>query len=178
MSCVIALLLAIVAAATSAATVDVAKSTITATFRQMNVPVDGHFSRFRGDVQFDAKQPNASRARIEIDTASFDVGAAEYNDELRTREWFDTANHPKAVFNAARVRAIAGNRFEALGEFTLKGKTQPLTVPFTLRREGRTQIYEGAVTISRKAFAIGDAEWDDTLDDAVIVKFRIVNTEK
>jgi polyisoprenoid-binding protein YceI len=131
---------ATLSAVAAASSIDATKSGITATFRQMNVPVEGGFKVFRGSIDFDPKNLKLARARIEIDTASFDLGAPEYEDELRGKEWFDTPTYPKASFVSSSVISV---------------------------------VFEGELSISRKAYAIGSSEWDDTLDDEVIVKFRI-----
>ena len=158
-----------------AAAIDTRNSEIIATFRQMNVPVDGRFTRVGGTIEFAPDKPASARADIEVDTASFDVGAPEYNDELRQKEWLDSATYPRARFVTTRVTSTGRDRFEALGTLTLKGKTQELRVPITRRRVGALHIYEGEVPISRKAFGIGGASWDDTVADQVVVKFRIVS---
>lgn len=165
------------AAAAAANGIDSANSQVTANFRQMNVPVEGRFNAFSGSIDFDANKPAAARARIEVDTASFDVGAPEYNDELRKPEWFDTAAHPKAVFVSSSVTAAGPNRFEVVGKLTLKGKTQEFKIPVTRRSDAGRQIYEGELPISRQAFAIGGADWADTVDDKVVVKFRIATAK-
>lgn len=165
------------AAAAAAGGIDSANSQVTANFRQMNVPVEGRFNAFSGSIDFDANKPAAARARIEVDTASFDVGAPEYNDELRKPEWFDTAAHPKAVFVSSAVTAAGPNRFEVVGKLTLKGKTHEFKIPVTRRSDAGRQIYEGELPISRKAFAIGGADWADTVDDKVVVKFRIATAK-
>ena len=139
----------------------------------MNVPVEGLFKIARGTIDFDPRNLKAARARIEIDTASFDLGAPEYEAELRGKEWFDAHDYPKASFVSSGVTAVGENRFEARGKLTLKGKTQEIKVPFTLRSESGARVFEGELPVSRKAYAIGGAEWDDTLDDKVIVKFRV-----
>jgi polyisoprenoid-binding protein YceI len=165
-------------AVASASDVDATKSGITATFRQMHVPVEGVFKVFRGTINFDPKNLTAARARIEINTASFDLEAPEYEEELRGKEWFDTPAYPKASFVSSSVSAVGPNRFEAKGKFTLKGKTQEIKVPFTMHSYGGARVFEGELPISRKAFEIGSAEWDDTLEDKVIVKFRITAAAK
>ena len=165
----------VVGARADAAAIDARKSEITATFRQMNVPVDGRFTRVRGKIEFAPDRPAAARAEIEVDTASIDVGAPEYNDELQQKEWFDSATYPRARFVTTRVTSTGRDRFDAVGTLTLKGKAQKLRVPIARRRVGGEHIYEGEVPISRKAFGIGGAAWDDTVADRVIVKFRIVS---
>jgi polyisoprenoid-binding protein YceI len=170
-----AVVLAAATLASVAATsgVDATRSRITVTFRQMNVPVEGGFKVFRGNIDFDPGNLKAARARIEIDTVSFDLGAPEYEEELHGKEWFDTPTYPKASFVSSRVISVGENRFVAKGKFTLKGKTQDIKVPFTMRSENGARVFEGELPVSRNAYAIGGAEWNDTLDDEVIVKFRI-----
>jgi polyisoprenoid-binding protein YceI len=90
--------------ATASAPVDVGQSRITATFTQMNVPVDGRFTRFSGGVNYDAANVAGSSAELSIETASFDIGDEEYNAEVRKKEWFDSTAHP----TAARCRSRAG----------------------------------------------------------------------
>lgn len=161
------------AAVAEASEIDMTKSQVTATFRQMNVPVEGQFKNFRGTIDFDPRKLMAARARLEIDTASFDLGAPEYEAELRGKEWFDTSAFPKASFVSSSVTALGENRFEAKGKFTLKGKTQEIKVPFTMRSDGGARVFEGELSLYRKMYAIGSAEWDGTLEDKVVVKFRV-----
>lgn len=158
----------------AANTIDTDKSQITATFRQINVPVEGRFHGFSGNIVFDPKKPVAASARIEIDTSSFDVGAPEYNDELRAKEWLDTSTNPKASFISTRVNVTGPNRFEVSGKLSLKSKTSEIRIPFIHRLDGNTRVYEGEFPLSRTSYSIGGAAWDKTVDDQVVVKFRIV----
>jgi polyisoprenoid-binding protein YceI len=154
--------------------IDAAKSSLVATFTQMNVPVEGQFKAFSGTVSYDPANAAAASAKIEIDTASFDLGDDDYNAEVRKAEWFDSKTHPKASFVSTSVKSLGTNRFEASGTFSLKGKTQTLTVPVSVVSESGLRRYEGQLNLSRAAFGIGGADWKDVLDDKVVVRFRIV----
>ena len=87
---------------------DPAQSSVTATFRQMNVPVDAKFKKFSAQVDYDARRPDAATARVDIDTASLDLGDAEMNREVAKKEWFNAAQFPKASF-------VSTAAFEASG---------------------------------------------------------------
>src|SRR5271154_3594732 len=76
------------------AQVDTSKSTVTATSKQMNVPVDGTFKKFTAQLDFDAAKPTAGSANITIDTTSYDLGDESYNQQARDKDWFDTAHFP------------------------------------------------------------------------------------
>lgn len=163
---------AVLAAASSP--VDAGKSRITATFTQMDVPVDGQFHRFTGTVTYDAANVASSVAELSIDTASFDIGDEEYNAEVRKKEWFDSKSHPAATFKSTAIRPLGVDRFEATGTLLLKGKSQSVKAPVSVKTNGATRRFEGELPISRAAFGIGDAEWNEVLDDKVVVKFVVV----
>jgi len=169
-----AVLLAALSAAAADSPVNAAKSSVTATFSQMKVAVDAPFKQFRGTVDFDPAKPAQAKAHIEIDTASFDLGDEDYNSEVRKPAWFDTAHFPKATFDASGVKSLGGNKYEASGTLSLKGKTQALAVPVVFKTEGDATTFDGTVTISRAYFNIGDDEWKDTVSDSVSVKFHLV----
>lgn len=160
----------------STQTLDAARSRVSATFTQMNVPVEVVFKTFRAQVAFDPAKPSEAKANIEIDVSSIDLGAADYNAEVRKKEWFNVAAHPTATFVAGGARAIGPQRYEVPGKLTLKGRTQDVVAPVTVRTDGNAQVFEGQLPIKRLAFNIGEGEWKDTsiVADEVLIKFRIV----
>jgi polyisoprenoid-binding protein YceI len=165
---------AFVAAAAGDPSIDASKSTIIATFKQENVPVDAAFKSFNGHVDYDPGKPNASKAAIEVETGSFDMGTADYNAEVKKKSWLDSATYPKASFISTSVKPGATGHFDATGTLTLKGKSQTLTVPVTATKTGTATVFEGALEISRAYFGVGDAEWNDVVDDKVRIKFHLV----
>src|ERR1700685_3612491 len=104
---------AFVATAAGDPSIDAAKSTLIATFRQENVPVDASFKSFNGHVDYDPAKPNASKAAIEVVTGSFDMGTADYNAEVRKKAWFDSGTYPKATFISTSVKPGATGHFDA-----------------------------------------------------------------
>src|SRR5580692_4381700 len=161
----IALTLAFVASAAGDPTIDAAKISIIATFRQENVPVDAPLKKFNGRIDYNAAQPNAAKAALEVDTGSLDLGSSDYNSEVRKKEWLDSGTYPKASFISTSVKPGAPGHFAATGTLTLKGKTQTLTVPVTVAAAGTAMVFDGAFEISRAYFGIGDKEWNDVVDD-------------
>jgi polyisoprenoid-binding protein YceI len=162
-----------------AQSIDTAKSRITITFKQMNVPVDAAFKRFNAKLNFDPAKPAEARALVEIDMASFDFGpgAEEYSAEVQKKEWFDTKQFPQATFAAgAGLKVVGENKFEAPGILTIKGKTQNIVAPLVAKTEAGATVFEGQLAIKRLAFNIGEGEWKDTdtVADEVVIKFRIV----
>jgi polyisoprenoid-binding protein YceI len=157
-------------------TLDMTRSQVVFVSRQMNVPVEGRFQRFSAQIQFDAKKPEAARATLEIDTASIDAGSPEASAEVIRKPWLHTAQFPKAIFVSSAVKSLGGERYEVSGHFTLKGKTLPLAAPFTVKSQGGSLIFDGALTLKRLDFGVGDGPWNDpdTVANEVQIRFRFV----
>jgi polyisoprenoid-binding protein YceI len=156
--------------------VDVAKSEVSFVSTQMGVPVPGKFRKFTVVLDFDAKKPEAAKASLEIDIGSIDAGSPDADGEVIRKPWLNAAQFPKATFSAAAVKALGGNRYEATGPLTIKGRTKTVSAPFSLKVQGAAQTFEGAIQINRSDFGIGDGPWNDpeTVAFEVQIRFRIV----
>ncbi|WP_206999173.1 YceI family protein [Trinickia mobilis] len=168
------------AASAAFAQVDLAKSTITATSKQMNVPVEGTFKKFSAQVSFDPAQPAAGSAQITIDTSSYDLGDPDYNKQVAGTDWFDAKAFPTATFVSSAIAPAGGNQFKVTGKLTIKGKSQSVTVPVTVAQQGATQTFDGTLPIKRLQFDIGMGEWKDTstVADDVLIKFHLVTAKR
>lgn len=160
--------------------VDAAKSSIVAVSKQMGVPVEGKFKRFSAQLSFDPAKPAEGKAQVEIDMASFDLGAEDFNRETVKKEWFDAAKYPKASFVTSAIKAAGPGRYDAAGKLTIKGRTVDVVAPVTFKAEGNQNVFEGVLPIKRLQFNIGEGEWKDTstVADEVQIKFRIVAAKK
>ena len=172
----LAAMLLFTASAASAQTIDAARSSVSATFKQMGVPVEGKFKKVGGQVVYDPANPAAAQAKVDVDIASFDLGDAQYNREVQQKDWFDTARFPTATFVSTSVKAAGAGRLEVAGKLTVKGRSVDIRVPLSVRNDAGATVFDGSVPIRRLAFAIGEGEWKDTalLADEVVVKFRLV----
>lgn len=152
------------------------RSTVAFIYRQMNVPIEGRFGKFAAQLKFDPARLAAANATIDIDLASIDTGSAEGNDEVAGKLWFNTKAHPTARFAATSFRALGGNRYEAVGKLTIKGRTQDAVAPFAFTPQGRSGSAEGVLTIRRADFAIGEGIWADfgTVANEVQIKFKLL----
>ncbi|MDO8304342.1 YceI family protein [Herminiimonas sp.] len=171
--------LALPAIAATALKTDAAKSSVTITFKQLNVPVDAKFRKFNAQINYDATKPETSKATVDIDIAGFDLGDPEYNKEVMKKEWFNAAQFPKASFVSSQIKAGAAGKLDVTGKLTIKGKTSDVSFPLTVKKEGANQIFEGALPIKRLSYNIGEGEWKDTsmVADEVTIKFRVVTAQ-
>ena len=154
---------------------DPAKSSVTATFKQMGVPVEAKFRQFTAQIDYDAAKPAASKATVEIQTASLDLGDPDYNKEVTKKEWFNTAQFPKASFVSSSIAPAGAGKLNVAGKLTIKGRSANVSFPLTAKTEAGKQVFEGQLPIRRLAFNIGEDEWKDTsmVADEVVIKFRV-----
>ena len=152
------------------------KGRIDFVFKQMNVPIEGHFRKFKTDLVFDPAAPEKSTVRLELDLASIDAGSSEANTEVVKKSWFNVKESPTAAFVSTSVKPLGGNRFAVAGKLTVKGKTQNVTAPVSVTQQGNIATFDGGFTLKRLEFAIGDGMWADTsvVANEVEVRFRAV----
>jgi len=154
---------------------DPAKSSVTATFKQMGVPVEAKFKQFTAQIDYDAAKPAASKASVEIATGSFDLGDPDYNKEVTKKDWFNAAQFPKATFVSSSIAPAGAGKLNVSGTLNIKGRSAQVRFPLTVKAEAGKQVFEGALPIKRLAFNIGEGEWKDTsmVADEVVIKFRV-----
>jgi len=139
--------------------------------------VEGRFGRWKADVTFLPDAPQRSKVDLEIDLASVELGSADFEAELRSGAWFDTARFPIARFASTAVRDLGGGRYEIAGTLSMKGASRPCVVPVALRTErGGERVAEGRVTVRRLDYRIGDGAWveTDVVSDDVAIVFTMV----
>lgn len=144
--------------------------------RQMNVPVEGRFRKVKADVLFDQAKPEASRAAIEIDLNSIELGLEEAEIEVKRPGWFDTAKFPLATFTSSDIKQLSPGNYQMQGKLTIKGITRDVAVPVTVAaRTGGGREASGALVVKRLDFKIGDGLWSDTetVADEVQIKFKL-----
>ncbi|MDD5248749.1 MAG: YceI family protein [Rhodocyclaceae bacterium] len=166
---------ALAASAVVAALATAGQSKISFRATQQDVPVDGEFKKFSANVDFDPAKPAAGRVDLAIDLASVATGSSDADELLKGKAFFDAAQFPQARFAAKTITATGAGSFQASGQFSLKGRSAPLRVPFTARPEGAGLRIEGSVPLSRLAYKVGEGEWADTgtLADQVQIRFSL-----
>ncbi len=154
------------------------ESTVTFSYKQMGVPMEGKFAKFTAQTSFDPAKLSKAQARIDIDLTSIDTGSDEANTEVKAKQWFNTQAFPSAGFVSTGVKALGSNRYEATGKLTLKGKTLDVVAPFTFQANGTRGLFDGVFTIKRLDYNIGEGLWTDvdTVANEIQIKFHYVLT--
>ena len=92
--------------------------------------VPGSFGDFAGSVLFNADDPTKSSVQMEIKTTSVDTANPKRDDHLRSADFFKVKEHPVMTFKSTAAKKISDDTYEITGDFTLLGKTKPVTATF------------------------------------------------
>ena len=130
------------------------------------------------DTMIDFKEDAVDEASVTatIYISSVFAGDKERDAALPGKEWFDVKKFPKAVFQSDDFVKTSNGQYEARGTLSMKGKSQPLTLPFTLDIDGARAEMEGKVTIDRTMWEVGTGNWstDEWASTDVVVDVKIV----
>jgi polyisoprenoid-binding protein YceI len=124
--------------------------------------LSGRFKRWTADITFAPEALDRSRVAVAIDLASVDTGDGQRDAVLPSADWFDVADHPKAVFTASKFERTGADAFVAHGTLQLRGVTKPQDLPFKLTILGDEAQVHGTTTLDRTAFGVGQGEFKAT----------------
>jgi polyisoprenoid-binding protein YceI len=94
----------------------------------MVATVRGHFHEFSGGITVPDGDPARGEVDVTIQAASVDTGTAARDDDLRSANFFDAANHPQIVFRSTAIRKTGEGEYEVQGDLTLRGVTRPVAL--------------------------------------------------
>lgn len=141
--------------------IDPAHSVIGFAIRHYEISlVRGRFKDFSGTVRYDDADISKSSVEFTAKIESIDTGVDARNAHLRTADFFDTAKHPEMTFKSSSVERKGKDQFVLHGDFTLKGVTRQVSLPFNITgaikdTQGNTRFGVTAQTkIDRRDYGI------------------------
>lgn len=89
--------------------------------------IRGRFDRKEGSVSFD-RAGKSGKAEITIDVGSVSTGVAPLDSHLKSKDFFNVAEHGSAKFTADKFSFNGDKVSEIAGSLTMLGKTAPVTL--------------------------------------------------
>src|SRR5436305_1399966 len=105
-------------------TVDKDHSHVGFRVRHMVSRLPGEFRDFSGEFSFDAKKPEAARAKFAIHAASISTNNEKRDHHLRDSDFFEVNKYPTITFESTRVTPAGEGRYKLAGNMTLHGVTK------------------------------------------------------
>jgi cytochrome b561/polyisoprenoid-binding protein YceI len=138
-------------------------------------PVNGSFRNWDAKIVFCEDNPAAASIAANVSLASADTADSTRDENLKGASFFDAGSFPKARFAARGFTPAGPGRYTANGTLSLRGKSRPVRLTFSLKVNGDKASAQGSTRLSRLAFGVGTDEWaaTDQIADAVAVNFTI-----
>jgi polyisoprenoid-binding protein YceI len=149
-------------AASETFVIDTDRSHASITFRIKHLGfswLTGRFDDFNGTFTFDAKKPENSTVKVEIDTKSVNTNHAERDKHLRGKDFLNVSNYPTATFESTGVK-LNGDAATITGKLTLHGVTKEIEIAATPVGGGEDpwggyrQGFTGTTQLALKDFGI------------------------
>lgn len=144
-------------------TVDEAHSSVGFRVRHLGITnVHGQFGEFDSYVHVDPDDLSTLEASAEIRVASIDTGVEKRDGHLKSGDFFDAETYPTMTFRSTEVRNVEGNRFDLVGDLTIRGTTREVVLDGTFvgsatMGESRRIAIEASTTINRFDYGL---KWD------------------
>jgi len=163
--------------------IDPVHSRVQFTIRHIFTKVTGNFTKFQGQVIYDAEAPAASSTKVEIDANSINTMNERRDGHLKSPDFFDAAKFPTLAFASTKLIPGEAGKFKLEGTLTIHGVSKPVTLDAEYLGtgpglDGEPRIgFEATTKVNRKDYGI---LWNKTLDqggtllgDDVLVTIQI-----
>lgn len=160
--------------------VDPTHSTVGFSVKHLAVgTVKGVFTNFEGTIEFDAKKPEAAKARGTVKVASINTQVEGRDQHLRGADFFDVAKYPEISFETVSARKD-GDAWVVKGRFTMHGVMREIELRGTVEGPvkdpwGKSRIgLSASTTINRQDFGL---IWSKKMDSGGLVVGDLVKIQ-
>jgi polyisoprenoid-binding protein YceI len=88
----------------------------------------GRFNSIDGDFTMNEGGATPLFIDMKVKTDSVDTNNASRDKHLRSPDFFNVKEYPEMTFKSTSSRKTGDNRYSVTGDFTMLGKTKPITV--------------------------------------------------
>lgn len=96
--------------------------------------VEGNFKTYSGKVESPSTDFNNGTVEFSIDVNSINTESADRDKHLMGDEFFNAAKYPKIIFKSTSFKKVAGNKYELIGNLTIRNITKKVT--FDVKNNG------------------------------------------
>jgi len=142
---------------------------------QFSVPISngltritGKFNEFTIDIDLIGIEITQAKIVAIIKVNSINTGNAGRDEDLKTKDFFETEKFPEMKFISERIERIESG-YLAHGEFQMHGVTKSIAIPFQVTGQPNENVFgfTSRFSIKRSDYEVG-TEWKHTTDDHFI----------
>jgi polyisoprenoid-binding protein YceI len=141
---------------------------------QAGAEFKGVFRKWTAAVVFAPDQLAISHIDVSIDLASVDSQDRDRDQTIRSGDFFDVTHGPTAQYRVQGFVATARG-YRGDGTLTLRGISKKVPIEFSLVTQAGTAKLDGAASLKRLDFGVGQGEWKatDQVGDDIKVQFSL-----
>jgi polyisoprenoid-binding protein YceI len=118
-------------------------------------PRVGTFEKFSGKAEVDAAGKSLKSVSVEFDTTSISTQFAKLTNHLKSGDFFDVREYPKATFESTEIAAgKEAGEFAVKGNLTLHGKTKEVSFPLKASVSDKGVTASGTFKIKQSDFGM------------------------
>jgi len=129
---------------------------------QAGAEINGEWRDWTADIHFDEAQLDAGLFDVSVVVAAVETLDVDRDRTLQDLEWFDADNFPLVRYRASGLKENPDGGFEASGSLTVKDRSTPVDLMFTVSRMDGNYVLDGEAELDRIALQVGSGEWADT----------------
>lgn len=121
-----------------------------------------NFGKADGVIVYDAQNVGASKVEVKLPLDGLNSFVADFDEHLRSADFFDAAKYPAATFKSTKVEAAGEGKLKVTGNLTIKDVTKPVVLEVTLNKAAEQPMakraaigFDATTTVSRTAFGVG-----------------------
>ncbi len=131
---------------------------------------EGGFKTLTGSATVTDGKLETLKIDTEIDTTSLFSDDEKLTAHLKTADFFDVKNHPKATFKTTKVEK-GDKTYTITGDLTMLGKTKAVTFPASVSEKNGVLSLSTAFTIDRTDWGMSYGK--GKIDDKVALKIAV-----
>ena len=154
---------------------DTSKSSIEWSGKKVAGKHHGHISFISGELTKKEKSFNSGSFLVDMKSiTNEDLTDAATNAQLvghlKSDDFFGVEKFPTAKLVITKGTVIEGDKYEFIGNITIKDKTEPIKFKATVASSKKQHIFTGKITIDRSKFDVryGSGSFFDNLGDNLI----------
>jgi len=137
----------------------------------------GRFDRAEGAITLDVEK-HSGRVMFKIHADSIDMGFDQWNDHMKSKDFFNVIDYPEITFTSESIRFNGEDPVSADGTLSLLGVTKPLRIAITHFKCGnnpitKKEVCAGDIETKLKRSDFGMNTYLPAIGDDIVVKVPV-----
>ena len=129
--------------------------------------VNGNFTEFSGNFQFDPDNLKASSFEFTIPVSAIFTNNEKRDKHLKSEDFFKASKYPNIKFKSTGFEKQGKNKYIVNGNLIIKDVTKKVAIPFEITGEMEHPMMRGTTilglsfktSLDRSAYGVGTGDW-------------------